>query len=234
MGKRANIAQMSRWWPALAAVAVVVVTALIGLLGNWWKPPPWVARSPRTHRVVFAAALAVLVGLTLVQVLVLQGPGNANGGNGGNTQSPGTRTAAPSQSGYDVFLGDLPPKLGTSNVTQVLPHGLEGRYSRPLVVACPTDPATDRVRDVTYSLAKRYVGFHATLHGFNPTPDESLVQVTLFLDKQDGRAFRFAIGQPQDVDIDVDVTDVDDLRIEVGCQNPSASAILIDPELHHR
>ena len=121
-----------------------------------------------------------------------------------------------------MFLGDLPPKLGTSNVTQVLPHGLEGRYSRPLVVACPTDPATDRVRDVTYSLAKRYIGFHATLHGFNPTPDESLVQVTLFLDKQDGRAFRFAIGQPQDVDIDVDVTDVDDLRIEVGCQNPSA------------
>jgi hypothetical protein len=62
---------MSRWWPALAAAAVVLVTILLGLLSNWWKVRPAILAPPVRYRTVFASAVIVAVGLAVVQAVVV-------------------------------------------------------------------------------------------------------------------------------------------------------------------
>lgn len=236
---------MNRWWPAAAAIAVVLGTTLIGLLSNWSKERPKVLATPGRYRMVFTSAVVAMVGLAVIQAVNLVPQPESDSGQGkiGNPAPPGqppSASATPSSSfppgptANDRFLDQLPVDVGAGNIQRILPRPLDGKpgYDHPLVIACPTDPATDQFRDVRYALFKRYVDVKATVYAYTGTPDESRVQVRLYRDNQPPVELTLVTGKSQD--LEAGLVDVDTLVIRVTCENPKASAILAGARLQHQ
>lgn len=223
---------MSTWWPALTAAAVVLVGTLVGVLGNWSDRRPKIIASPARYRTAFAGAVAVAVGLAVVQA-VIAGRVSQDGGTADWRASSPTATAATGTAGGGLFLDQLPVDLGAGNIQRTLPRELSGRpgYAHPLLVPCATGQATDQFREVRYALFKRYLTLSATVDAFESTPDESRVQVRFFRDSQPPVDRTVPVGGS--AELTLDLSGVDDLVIRVTCESSSASAILANAVLRH-
>ncbi len=223
---------MGTWWPAVTAAAVVVVTTLVGLFTNWSGNRPRVIGTPVRFWTAFAGAVAVAVGLAVVQGTVPRSvPADSATASWHSTGPSGpSGSSAPSA---QLFLDELPVDLGTGNLRHDLPPALAGQpgYPHPLVVACASGQATDQFREVRYALVKRYLSVSATVEAYEPTPDESLLQVLFFRDGRSPVDRTVRVGTS--TVLTVDLTGVDNLVIRVICQAPTATAILVNARLRH-
>ncbi len=238
---------MSRWWLAIAAGAAAAVSILIGLFSQWSSAPRWLLPPPELgkpgkrirFRVAFLSTAVAALALAFGQAFVLANSGNGTGGGQGSTTPPDTRpSGAPTSSvlsttSADRFLDQMPVDLGAGNIRTTLPRDLDGKpgYDHPVVIPCATGQPTDQFREVSYSLRQRWLSFTATVYAYEGAPDESIVQVRLYLDNASPVERNLKVGTSGTVT--VSLAGVTTLRVRVTCESPNASAIFAGAWLKH-
>ncbi len=119
-----------------------------------------------------------------------------------------------------------------------LPRALAGQpeYERSVVVSCPSNNSSDRQREVTYRLQRRYVSFTTTVHPYFASADDrdsnvyayALTSVREIDDTitrtVKGTQFEARMGTPRELTADVD--GADQLTVRVRCEFPGGFVVL--------
>ncbi len=144
----------------------------------------------------------------------------------------GTGTTGNADGGATVPLDSIPPDEGGANLG-TLPKDLSAdpAYAHALTVHCATNQTTDQFRRVRYQLLGRWAHLHLTVHAYAPGPDESAVQVEVFLDDQRAAGQTVTVGHSADVDAALD--GVQKMELRITCQSPNDSAVLTAATLRH-
>lgn len=153
------------------------------------------------------------------------------------TTNPAPGTAPPSAGSSPVRLDTLAVEAGAANLGK-LPRQLAGQpeYDRPVVINCPTNTGSDKQRDVTYRLQRRYLDLTSTVRPFFPSPDDRegivLVYAQVAIRQKDGTVTRVTRGQQFEARMDspqglaANVEGADELTLRVQCQYPGGSVVL--------
>jgi hypothetical protein len=122
-----------------------------------------------------------------------------------------------------------------------LPRQLDGRagYERAIIVACPSNQSSDKVREVTWLLRGRYLDLTATVAPFFTADPQSATRVVVIAvsRERDGTLTRRQVGQQADATgtrtgpLTGDIAGAEKLTIQVQCYDPRGWIILTDPRV---
>lgn len=145
---------------------------------------------------------------------------------------PTTAGAATPPATSTALLTAQPIDTGAENVDP-LPRALstDSSYAGALVMACPSNQTGDRNHTVTYLLHGHYVHFRATLRPYRKTSDESRVQFSFYPDNQPRHSYLVDVNATAAVDFDLD--GVQQLTVEIACEDTDAFAIVAGDRLDH-
>lgn len=215
---RRRMTRAERW--GLIAAAVGVVVALLA----WLFPdinsgdPPTPTRAGAT-----TAAAPATTGTTTT-----------------GTTTTGTTTTGTTNPGDLTYLDTLAAQKGNSNLVG-LPRALSGRpdYPHPVVITCATNQNDDQVREVTYPLRGRYLGFSATVRPYfadRPDTRTNVYAIAGYLERdgtvtrqEKGRQLTATMNAPAPLTASVD--GAEELTIQVRCEEPDGVVVLVAPGL---
>jgi hypothetical protein len=152
---------------------------------------------------------------------------------------PATNT---NQSAADsfTFLSTISPQAGAANLAE-LPRDLrdDPAYGRAIVITCPSNNSSDKLREVTYSLRGNYLDFTAVVKPvFKSYPDARAHVFVLAVRKQpDDRLVRTAAGEQLNATgqstgpLAAEVEKADAMAIQVRCDHPDGVVIISDARL---
>jgi hypothetical protein len=152
----------------------------------------------------------------------------------------GTTTAGTTNPSDLTYLDALAAQQGKFNLVG-LPRALSGQpdYPHPVVITCPTNQNDDQVREVTYPLRGRYVGFSATVRPYfadQPDTRTNVYAIAGYLERdgtltlrEKGRQLTATMGAPAPLTASVD--GAEELTIQVRCEEPDGVVVLVAPGL---
>ncbi len=193
---------------------VVEATTVLGVLislGTWlWPRSPAPAPVPATQ------------------------PGSVTTTTAGTaTTGPVGPVAAGTTPAGGVPLDSIPPDNGAGNLGP-LPKDVDSAdpaYAHALTIHCATNQTVDLSRSVWYQLDGRWTHLHLTIHAYSPAPDESEMQVEVFLD--DTRTAVQNVTDGRSADLDAALDGAMKMELRVTCRSPHDSAILTGATLQH-
>lgn len=189
-----------------------------------------------------AAIVGILVVVVPAAIWLGDHFGRSDSGSAVATSTPGAATGpvestsatnpTTAPAAGTALLTAQPIDIGAENIDP-LPRALstDTEYAGALVMACPSNLTGDRSHLVTYLLHGHYVHFHATLRPYRKASDESRVQFSFYPDNQPRHSYVVEVNGTQAVDFDLD--GVQQLTVEIACEDTDAYAIVADDSLDH-
>ncbi|WP_197697750.1 hypothetical protein [Micromonospora echinofusca] len=153
-----------------------------------------------------------------------------------NPPGSGPAKVAPAGSPTAVRLDTLPVEAGAANLVK-LPRQLVGRpeYDRSIVINCPRNTGSDKQREVTYRLQRRFLDLTATVRPYFPSPDDRdgavLVYAQVTIHEKDDTVTRVVRGQQFEARMDAprdlvaDVEGADELVLRIQCEFPDGAVV---------